>query len=667
MGCGRWWLRRALGTSGLLVLAALLAAASMLGATAAPVRADSFADTSRPGPLERALSPNVASGIMADSPSSVTISVSANATQDVPATITVKGEAEAATRLFVYVIRGGGACELSNIGRSEALSASEGEAIGEGSFEKAYEYTPASVGFYTVCAYVEETEAGGSGALGEASFETVPPTGSVSVQVSASPIQHEPLTITVKGETEVARKLFVYIGGPALHCEPDPAADTGGEALSAAGGEPIAAGVYEKAYEYTPDSAASYTLCAYVDETEAGVPDASGEANFEALHPTDVSIQVSPNPIRGEPVTITVDGETGVARKLFVYISSAGTECEPHPADSAGEALSAAGGETVDAGSFDKHYRYTPEFIAKFTLCAFVDETEAATPNASAAASFTSSPSQAEVEERAAEVKAQEERARVQHEAEVTASEAAARAASEAAVRAQQAAARAAQEAGARAAQEAAAEAARQAAERAAAQAAAAAAQAAKLKAARAKPVMRLAVSAVAHAGPSLAHPGYTSLAVTTSPYAFVTVTLARNGRKTLHREWGEQPSAVAANVAWSCRHPGGAYRYTVTAWTDVGRKLTRTGSFTPISASRCRVLERQERDTGKRQQAQAKIREAREYEEEIERREHAAHEQQERQESICREEGGTPTIIIGAEGATWVCEAPGGGTLPTV
>jgi len=636
----------------------------MLGATADPVRADSLAGTSRPGPLERALSPNAASGIMADSPSSVTIAVSANPTQDVPATITVKGEAEAATRLFVYVIRGGGACELSNVGRSEALSASEGEAIGEGSFDEAYEYTPASVGSYTVCAYVEETEAGGPGALGEATFEAVPATGSVSVQVGATPIMGKPLTITVTGETEVARKLFVYIGGPAVRCESDPAADTGGEALSAAGGEAIAAGVYERVYEYTPASAGSYTVCAYVDETESGVPTASGEAAFEVLHPTDVSIQVSANPIRGEPVTIAVAGETGVARKLFVYISSVGTECEPTPADSGGETLSA--GETLGAGSFDKHYKYTPEFIATFTICAFVDETEAATPSASAAASFTSSPSQVEVEERAAEAKAQEERARVQHEAEVTASEAAVRAASEAAIRAQQAAARAAQEAAARAAQEAAAKTAQQAAQKAAAEAAVAAAQAAKLKAARAKPVTRLAVSAVAHAGPSLEHPGYTSLAVTTSPYAFVTITLARNGRKTLRREWGEQPSAVAANVAWSCQHPGGAYRYTVTAWTDVGRKLTRTGRFVPVSAARCRVLERQERDTGRRQQAQARIREAHEYEEEIERREHVAHEQQQQQEAVCRQEGGTPTIVIGAEGATWVCEAPGGGTLPT-
>jgi pyruvate/2-oxoglutarate dehydrogenase complex dihydrolipoamide acyltransferase (E2) component len=556
MGCGRWWLRRALGTGGLFVLAALLAAAYTVAATAACARAESLAGASRPGLLATALPRNAASGIVADSLPAVTIAISANATQGLPVTITVEGEAEAASKLFVYVSAGG-------------------------------------------------------------------------------------------------------------VCEPEPELTAGGaQALSAGGGEQLGEGAFEKAYEYLPASVGSYTVCAYVDETEAGVPSALGEAAFEALYPTDVSIQVSANPIRGEPVTITVSGETGVTRKLFVYISSAGIECEPDPVDSGGEALSA--GETLSAGGFDKHYKYTPEFIAKFTICAFVDETEAAAPSATAVASFTSSPSRAEVEERAAEIKAQEERAKAQHEAEVAAGEAAATAAGEAAMGAQQATARATREAAARAAQEAAATAARQAAEQAAAQAAAAAAQAAKLKAARAKPVTRLAVSAVAHAGPTLAHPGYTSLAVTTSPFAFVTVTLARDGSKTLHREWGEQPSAIAASVAWSCQHPGGTYRYTVTAWTGVGRKLTRTGRFAPISAARCRVLARQESDTGKRQQAQARIRAAREYEEEIERRAHAAHEQQEREEAVCREAGGTPTIVIGAEGATWVCEGPGGVTLPT-
>ncbi len=660
MGRGRRLLRRAHATSGVFASAALVAAAALGGATAGPARADAAAGSSRADSLASAISPNAASGIAADGLSSVSIAVSADATQDEPATITVKGEAETASRLFVYV-SAEGTCESEPASNAPAaLSASGGEELAEGSFEHAYEYTPALVGSYTVCAYVDETEAGVPSAIGEAVFEAEPPTASVSVQVSASPAQQVPATITVQGETEVARKLFVYIGAGGLRCEADPAADTQGQSLSLAGGEALSSGAFERTYRYTPPAVGSYTVCAYVDEAEAGVPNAVGEVVFEAARPKgSASIQVSANPIRGEPVTIRVSGETQVARRLFVYISSAGTGCESDPASSSGEPLSAAGGDALAAGVYEESYRYTPEFIATYTICAFVDETEAATPNASAGASFTSSPSQTEIDERAAEAKLEAERDKARRDAEVAASEAEARALGEAS-------AKAAQEAAARAAQEAASRAAREAAERTATQAAAAAAKLAKLKAARAKPVTRLTVSAVAHDGSSLAHPGYTSLDVTTSPYAFVTVTLARNGHRTLRREWGEQASAVAANVSWSCHHPGGSYRYTVTARTDVGRKLTRSGRFAPVSPARCRALRGQETDAGKRQQAQVREREAREYDEEIERRERAQQEERERRESLCRQEGGTPTIVVGSEGATWVCEAPNGATLPT-
>jgi hypothetical protein len=612
-----------------------------------------------PGPLTSVVPADAASGIVADGLPSVSIAVSANATQDEPVTITVSGEAEASRKLFVYV-SAAGVCAgepASNAG-GEWLSGGGGDALPEGSFEMTYEYIPESVGSYIVCAYVDETEVAAPDVSAEESFDASRPAGSASIQVSPSPTRDKPVTITVSGETEVARKLFVYIDDAGHGCEPDPGAESGGEWLSTAGGEALAAGVFKIAYKYTPAAVGIFTVCAYVDESESAVPDAAAEESFEA---TDwVSVQVSANPIRGEPATLVISGESRAGRRLFVYISSAGNGCEALPEaerEAGREELSREHGEALAAGSFKVTYRYTPEFIGTYTLCAFVDESEAAIPAASATASFTSSPSLLEVEERAAKVKAEEELAKAAREAEV--------AAREAARAAQEAAAKAAREAAAVASQEAAARAVHEAAERAAAEAAAAAAQAARLKAARSKPVTRLTVSAVAHDGPSLAHPGYTSLVVTTSPFAFVTVRLTRNGHRTVRREWGEQASAVAAEVSWSCHHPGGTYLYTVTARTGVGRKLSKRGRFAPVSAARCHELEGQEANTGEHQRAQAKEREAREYDEELQRRERAEHEEREQQEATCRQEGGTPTIVVGSEGATWVCEAPDGGTLP--
>jgi hypothetical protein len=645
--------------SGKLALTCIVAVSVVAGiapssASANPVRAGA------PGPLAGAVPADAAFRIVADGLPSVSIAVSANATQDEPMTITVSGEAEALRKLFVYVSAAGvcAAEPVSNAG-GEWLSGGGGDALGEGSFEMTYEYVPESVGSYIVCAYVDETEVAVPDVTAEESFEASRPAGSASIQVTPSPTRDKPVTITVSGATEVPRSLFVYIDGAGHACEPDPAAESGGEWLSNAGGEALVAGAFKAVYSYAPAAVGIYTVCAYVDESSSAVPDATADESFEA---TDwVAVQVSANPIRGELATIVVSGEARTARRLFVYVSSAGNGCEALPEaerEAGREELSREHGEALAAGGFKLTYGYTPEFIGTYTLCAFVDESEAATPAASATASFTSSPSLREAEEHAAKVKAEEEHAKAVREAEVAASEAAARAK-------QEAAARAAREAAAAASQEAVARTAHEAAELAAAEAAATAAQAARLKAARGKPVARLAVSAVAHNGPSLAHPGYTSLVVTTSPFAFVTVRLTRNGHKMVRREWGEQPSAVAAEISWSCHHPGGTYLYTVTAWTGVGRRLSKSGRFAPVSAKRCHQLEGQEESTGEHQRAQAKEREAREYDEELERRERAEHEEREQQESACRQEGGTPTIVIGSEGATWVCEAPGGGTLP--
>ena len=646
--------------SGLLALICILVTSFVAGMDPSIAGAHPAVRAGARGPLMSAVPADAASGIVADGLSSVSITVSAIPTQDEPVTITVSGKAEASRNLFVYVSPAGScAAEPASNTGGEWVSGDGGDALSEGSFKRTYEYVPQSVGSYTVCAYVDETEFAAPEVTAEESFDAARPAGSASIQVSPSPTRDKPVTITLSGETEVARKLFVYIEDGGHGCEPDPAAESGGEWLSPAGGEALAAGVFKAAYEYTPAAVGIYTVCAYVDESESAVPDATAEESFEA---TDwVSVQVSANPIRGESATIVVSGEARAARRLFVYINSAGNGCESLPEaerEAGREELSGEHGEALAAGSFKVTYRYTPEFISTYTLCAFVDESEGAMPAATATAGFTSSPSALEIEEHAANVKAEEEHAKTAREAEATASEAAARAR-------QEAAARAAREAAAAASQEAAARAAHESAERAAAEAAAAAAQAARLKAARGKPVTRLTVSAVAHDGPSLAHPGYTSLVVTTSPFAFVTVRLTRNGHKTVRREWGEQPSAVAAEISWSCHHPGGTYLYTVTAWTGVGRKLSKRGRFAPVSATRCRELEGQEANTGKHQRAQAKEREAREYEEELERRGRAEREEREQQESACRQEGGTPTIVVASEGATWVCEAPGGGTLP--
>jgi hypothetical protein len=173
----------------------------------------------------------------------------------------------------------------------------------------------------------------------------------------------------------------------------------------------------------------------------------------------------------------------------------------------------------------------------------------------------------------------------------------------------------------------------------------------------RETPITHLSVTPVARYRHSSAHPGETILYVSTAPYAKVTVRLARHGHSTQELEWQQQEREPAAVVQWKCTSPGGTYRYTITARTNVGPTLTRHGTFTPVSAAHCHTL--------KQEEAQARERSAREHSEEVRRYEQEQHEIVERYESNCRAEGGTPIILYVGEGSEHACRAPNGGLLP--
>ncbi len=169
--------------------------------------------------------------------------------------------------------------------------------------------------------------------------------------------------------------------------------------------------------------------------------------------------------------------------------------------------------------------------------------------------------------------------------------------------------------------------------------------------------VKDLSVRVASHYGASTRAPGYATLYVTTSPWAYVTVRLARFGHRTEHLEWGSNESAPASVVRFTCSRPGGSYRYEVTARSDVGSTLVRRGHFLAISAARCHAMERretQERERNARSQAERLKEEARRERETLERWEHN-----------CRALGGTPVTLYTNEGPERACRSPRGGLLP--
>jgi chemotaxis protein histidine kinase CheA len=169
-------------------------------------------------------------------------------------------------------------------------------------------------------------------------------------------------------------------------------------------------------------------------------------------------------------------------------------------------------------------------------------------------------------------------------------------------------------------------------------------------------PVTHLSVKAVPYTRASSFDPGYTSLRVNTSPYAYVVVKLARYGHTTLHFEWGGRSSVVAEVIRWSCKSPGGTYHYVVTAKSGVGRTLTRRGHFAPVSSGRCHQLKRQEREARERNEREAAEEQSRAEREERERLTIA--------ERNCEAEGGRPITLIVEGRAERYCKAPNGGIL---
>jgi hypothetical protein len=180
-----------------------------------------------------------------------------------------------------------------------------------------------------------------------------------------------------------------------------------------------------------------------------------------------------------------------------------------------------------------------------------------------------------------------------------------------------------------------------------------------------------LTVHAQRHAGTTSRYPGYTNLAIKTTPYARVTIRFTHQGRTgTVVQDWGSN-TAGQFLIKWTCAHPGGVYSYTVAAADAEGDHRSVSGSFVSMSVARCTAMKAAERAAAlaaaqaKRRAAQAAARAQLRAEQEAERQ---AQEQQtlayERFVGNCEALGGTP-VSLDVEGTSQAyCRAPYGGYL---
>lgn len=501
---------------------------------------------------------------------------------------------------------------------------------------------------------------------------------SVSIAVSADPVQDKPVTVTVAGESGPGRRLWVLYSDSAS-CSPY-VYGTAGTALTPTGGESVG-GSFSKTYSFAPTKQAGYLLCAYVGERIEDQPEARDEAHLtsRAAH-VAVAIDASPNPAVGQPVTVSVTGSSELARTLWVeYTQPASSRCASYPGSGGSTLLTPELGQAVD-GAFSRSYSFVPASDADIRICAYVDR--AVRGQWADATAMTSivfpkppidpgpgapPPPAAPVQTRLTLIAPESGKTgsllnpsfvwrspspeddvlllskldakrgwvrlvtvapdgyRMLDPAKKYTLENLARASrrllsptkkiaryevsgedvnvrfltSLAPGRYRWVVLNPEEEYGA----------------------------GEREFTLQPPPLSTLGVTTRARLGRSSRAPGKTELLVKVTPYTPVRIELRRNGRRYVSRFAGDDRSTLRFSVPWSCRDPGGRFRYTVTARDATGKTLTRSGSFRPISAGYCRQLRAYEADVA-------------------------------RYKAECKRRGGRPKEIRTKRGSEWTCVA---------
>ena len=333
---------------------------------------------------------------------SVSVSVSADPTEDETVTLTVSGDSEAARRLFVYRQLAGSSCagrpnDEANEFNTASVTPFNGDAVAAGSFSKTYTFVPTAAGDHRICAYVGEDPFVPPLATNSATATVRLPIASVSVSVSADPTEDETVTLTVSGDSEAARRLFVYrqLAGSSCAGRPnDEANEFNTASVTPFNGDAVAAGSFSKTYTFVPTAAGDHRICAYVGEDPFVPPLATNSATATVRLPiASVSVSVSADPTEDETVTLTVSGDSEAARRLFVYRQLAGSSCAGRPNDEANEFNTASvtpfNGDAVAAGSFSKTYTFVPTAAGDHRICAYVGEDPFVPPLATNSATAT--------------------------------------------------------------------------------------------------------------------------------------------------------------------------------------------------------------------------------------------------------------------------------------
>ena len=143
-------------------------------------------------------------------------------------------------------------------------------------------------------------------------------------------------------------------------------------------------------YSFTPTEAGAIRVCAYVAETQSVTPLASAATTVAVRLPGAAvdTISASADPTQNEAVSVTIAGSSEADRSLYLFRHPGSTACgSTASAEYYGlysSSLNAYGGDAVTAGTFSKTYSFTPTEAGTIHICAYVAESQSASPLGSA-------------------------------------------------------------------------------------------------------------------------------------------------------------------------------------------------------------------------------------------------------------------------------------------
>lgn len=308
------------------------------------------------------------------------VAVSADPTEEKAVTLTISGQAEANLKLWVVVYpvtrTTGTSCpgddpfDLLTSAYAEVLLRED--PLVAGSYGRTATFTPEDAGSYLACSYVAEGERNAATAKASRTFQVREPNVTSTVTSSADPTEGVPVTVTVSGQTEVNRKLWVVVM-PARNpsCPGDDPFDLLTTAYTSilVREDPVPAGNYRRTATFTPEQAGPYLVCSYVAEGERAEANAKVTKALEVRRKGALMSVTADGPFRHfSKSRFSVEGFTEVAGELTTYIYR---DTQPCPAMPDGKSAK----DPVEPGKFESRgWWIVPDVPTRSRVCVYLSD-----------------------------------------------------------------------------------------------------------------------------------------------------------------------------------------------------------------------------------------------------------------------------------------------------